>query len=386
MSDSDDTENYSFSLVSMVGPSKHDCGYCKKKDSSLSYGIWAHSLTCSDYQDLIDRGWRRSGHYLYKPDLYKTCCPLYTIRLNTMEFHVTKGQKKVIHKLNKHVMHEDTEMSNKASKPKSIPKTFDDLMHTPDTQENESRLKFVLERSSFSKEKYDLYCKYQVAIHKDEPKELSESSFKRFLVNSPLIMDDSGPIKYGSFHQKYMLDGKLIALAVIDILPLCVSSVYFIYDPDYSFLSLGKYSALKEISIVKELNKISSKLQWYYMGYYIHNCPKMNYKGTYHPSDLLDPINYQWYPLDDFKKQLEDKPFVTYANVNPAKIGYTVGWEDPSKITTAIMKEVYILVGNERIAPVTCIVSYSSSPKFKQGIKDYVCAVGIDLAKKLILC
>ena len=43
------------------------------------------------------------------------------------------------------------------------------------------------------------------------------------------------------------LDGKLIAVGVIDILPLCVSSVYLFYDPDMSHLKLGIYSALKEI-------------------------------------------------------------------------------------------------------------------------------------------
>lgn len=50
---------------------------------------------------------------------------------------------------------------------------------------------------------------------------------------------------YGSFHQQYLLDGKLIGVGVLDILPHCVSSKYFFYDPDYEFLSLGTYSALR---------------------------------------------------------------------------------------------------------------------------------------------
>ena len=41
------------------------------------------------------------------------------------------------------------------------------------------------------------------------------------------------------------MDGKLIAVGVLDILPHCISSVYFYYDTDYSCLSLGKYSALR---------------------------------------------------------------------------------------------------------------------------------------------
>ena len=50
---------------------------------------------------------------------------------------------------------------------------------------------------------------------------------------------------YGSFHQQYWLENKLIAVGVIDILPHCVSSVYFFYDPDYSHLSLGTYASLR---------------------------------------------------------------------------------------------------------------------------------------------
>lgn len=50
---------------------------------------------------------------------------------------------------------------------------------------------------------------------------------------------------YGSFHQQYWLGDKLIAVGVIDILPRCVSSVYFFYDPEYTSLSLGTYSSLR---------------------------------------------------------------------------------------------------------------------------------------------
>lgn len=37
-------------------------------------------LTVHDYQDLIDKGWRRSGAFLYRPDNMRTCCPQHTIR------------------------------------------------------------------------------------------------------------------------------------------------------------------------------------------------------------------------------------------------------------------------------------------------------------------
>lgn len=63
--------------------------------------MWAETLTVQDYQNLIDRGWRRSGKYCYKPIMDETCCPQYTIRCNAPRFNLSKSQKKVIKKFNK---------------------------------------------------------------------------------------------------------------------------------------------------------------------------------------------------------------------------------------------------------------------------------------------
>ena len=90
-----------------------------------------------------------------------------------------------------------------------------------------------------------------------------------------------------------------MAVGVIDILPACVSSVYFYYDPEFSFLSLGVYSALSEINLANKLRESSSELKYYYLGFYIHSCPKMRYKAQYRPSELLDPVSYKWVPLEE---------------------------------------------------------------------------------------
>jgi arginine-tRNA-protein transferase len=101
------------------------------------------------------------------------------------------------------------------------------------------------------KEEHALYAKYQMKIHHDTEKKCSFSQFKGFLCESPLsstkyIADNNASnIDYGSYHQQYRINGKLVAVGVIDILSNCVSSVYFFYDPDYQFLNLGTYSALK---------------------------------------------------------------------------------------------------------------------------------------------
>lgn len=63
--------------------------------------MWAHTMTCQDYQDLIDRGWRRSGCYCYKPEMNTTCCPSYTIKCDAMNFRLNKSHKKIIKRVNK---------------------------------------------------------------------------------------------------------------------------------------------------------------------------------------------------------------------------------------------------------------------------------------------
>nr|CAG4648657.1 EOG090X06AF [Polyphemus pediculus] len=136
--------------------------------------------------------------------------------------------------------------------------------------------------------------------------------FKRFLVQSPLqdFQGELGPdIGYGSFHQQYWLAGKLIAVGVVDILPSCVSSVYFFYNPDYNHLSLGTYASLREIALVRHLHETCPSISWYYLGFYIHSCPKMNYKAQYKPSYLLCPESYSWQPIQTCLAQIEKSKY-----------------------------------------------------------------------------
>lgn len=155
-------------------------------------------------------------------------------------------------------------------------------------------------------ESYLIYKKYQLIIHDDN--DVDEDKFKRFLSSSPLVdepdTNDNIKPKLGSFHQQYILDGKIIAVGVIDILPRCLSSKYLFYDPDYKFLSIGTYSALNEIKFTKELSIKRPDLHYYYMGFYVYNCPKMQYKGKFYPSDLLCDKTFEWVSLAECEKML----------------------------------------------------------------------------------
>jgi len=46
------------------------------------------------------------------------------------------------------------------------------------------------------------------------------------------------------------------------------------------------------------------------MGYYIHSCSKMRYKGAYRPSELLCPETKEWFPLDACVPLLDATPYV----------------------------------------------------------------------------
>ncbi|XP_078711495.1 arginyl-tRNA--protein transferase 1 isoform X1 [Lampetra fluviatilis] len=438
------------------------CGYCGGDAGKWSSGMWAHALTVHDYQDLIDRGWRRSGEYLYKPIMDKTCCPQYTIRCQVLDYRLSKSQKKILKRMTMYLANGDilpTEvpmdehpsachmphpvekpsqldtvivgevdqsdgalpkisgpsseekakrppkpgvgadpsrpMARKAkdlrrerrmlkqqkqggmesgdqasgsSQPESSsaqrlsalsapfpsdglasdagalsnvekgmrlaglshrqagqhpeqqapnqPKTLEDFVTKHKARDGKHKLEVRLVRSSPPSSEflasfqvsYLLYKRYQVVVHKDPPSKPSQEQFKRFLCNSPFKDEyaaDGPDVGYGSFHQQYWVDGRLIAVGVLDILPRCLSSVYLYYDPDFAFLSMGIYSALREVAFTRQLYTQAPALRYYYMGFYIHSCPKMRYKAQYGPADLLCPETYSWIPAPQCLPKLD---------------------------------------------------------------------------------
>ena len=69
-----------------------------------------------------------------------------------------------------------------------------------------------------------------------------------------------------------------------------MNSLYFIYDPDYRFLSLGVVGAIHEIEYIKMIQKkFNPCLRMYLLGSMVLNCEKVNYKLNYKPGLLLCP-------------------------------------------------------------------------------------------------
>nr|XP_010599509.1 arginyl-tRNA--protein transferase 1 isoform X4 [Loxodonta africana] len=201
--------------------------------------------------------------------------------------------------------------------------------------------------------------------------------FTRFLCSSPLEAENppDGPeCGYGSFHQQYWLDGRIIAVGVIDILPHCVSSVYLYYDPDYSFLSLGVYSALREIAFTKQLHEKTSQLSYYYMGFYIHSCPKMKYKGQYRPSDLLCPETYVWVPIEQCLPSLENSKYCRF-NQDP-EAGDEGRSQDPDRLQVFYRKAVL---------PYGVYRRQRRDPREEAAVLQYASLVGQRCSERMLL-
>ncbi|KAJ2612144.1 Arginyl-tRNA--protein transferase 1 [Coemansia sp. RSA 1365] len=317
------------------------CGYCGTPSGSRFFAARTQMLTCADYQTLIDRGWRRSGTLLYLTDHSDSCCAYYTIRTHALLVELRASEKKVLRKWRRSLLLRDC---GKRSDNTSVP--LEDQVQTAG-----DRLQVCLEPANFSEEKYLVFEKYQRTIHDDI--DSTRPGFRRFLCNSPLLFEQPEadandmdaslsnsllPHGLGSYHQCYYIDGRLAAVGVIDILPRCVSSVYLFYDPDFSDLSLGTYSAMREIALVRELHdRVSPQIEYYYMGYYVPSCPKMTYKARWRPADLLDLITFAWIPIDRCLERIHQHPaFSTFDPCVDARSLVRDNGQDVLKLTPVL--------------------------------------------------
>ncbi|XP_015202277.2 arginyl-tRNA--protein transferase 1 isoform X5 [Lepisosteus oculatus] len=461
----------SYTIVEYFGGDDgYRCGYCKNEHGNFSHGMWSHTMTVQDYQDLIDRGWRRSGKYVYKPIMNKTCCPQYTIRCHALHFQPSKTHKKILKKMNKFlskgempsrecdgepmeslcdeegsretpvdclgevsasvqeplVVDQETpspEGTSKVSKseplqtggsgerprerteqPAPVPAPSStragpkpglgvDPNRPPCRKAKELRRERRLQKEL---QRQQGGCPVDHGQHlpqsrqNSQPRTLEELvtdslptdathqvEFRRFLCDSPLQAESApdGPdCGYGSFHQQYWLDGRIIAVGVIDILPTSVSSVYLYYDPDFSSLSLGSYTALREIAFTRQLHQKAPKLCYYYLGFYIHSCPKMRYKGQYRPSDLLCPETFVWVPIERCLPRLDHSRYSRFH-------------EDPAAVDERALRDLgrTLVLHRRTVMPYAVYARKRKGPSDEKDVQQYAGLVGQVCAERILL-
>ncbi|KAL2001036.1 hypothetical protein VTN02DRAFT_2328 [Thermoascus thermophilus] len=349
------------SLFRPLGYQRNSCGYCKSENGSASYYTSSVSVRPEHYEDLVNRGWRRSGTLYYKQNLPRSCCPHYTLRLDASEFKPRKDQRKAINRWNKFVLGPEyirkaARLCPKTREEKRYRKQHFDLLTAvheaeysnvkrpidPETKrplEPAHKFEVTTDTDSISQAKYELFLKYQTTVHKEPASRWKNADFKRFLCSGlkrSTVKEDGKEKRLGSWHQCYRLDGKLIAVAVLDLLPHGVSSVYIYYDPEFSDWEFGKLSALREIAFTLE-----GAYQYYYMGFYIHSCQKMRYKAAYRPQYILDPESMTWDPLDgELMKKLDERPYVSMSRERKKQELGDTGAAEQETAATSEMNDV----------------------------------------------
>ena len=246
-----------FRIGRVYGSTYGFCSNCDRESISEELIIRPHSLTPHQYQDLIDSGWYRRGGV----KLFRLRCN-HNVYHTDWETHVNALQfDRRSHKSYGRVL-------------RRMPK---------------DRLTIETLPTHFNSEAFDLYNSYHVAKH-DKPMK-SMFSYAEHVVNSPLQHQTVDGVEYGTFHQLYRLDGKLVAIGIIDVVPKGVVSIYMWYDVSkaISKYSFGVYSALKEIELVCSYNQRSPNMQYYYLQGWNKLNKKLEYKSNYTPCHFYCP-------------------------------------------------------------------------------------------------
>ena len=270
---------------------------------------------------------------------------------------------------------------------KTEPTHVEDLLHVPEPEKCKHKLRKVLLCLNPLDEKfietyeqsYAVFRKFQMIIHKEPPDKCEKQHFDQFCIDSPLVQEDGPPgtdIKYGSYHQQYWIDDNLVMVGVVDILPQGVLCNYLYYDPYYRFIFPGVYSALCEIAMNQTLCQRAPELRYYYIGYYVHDCPKMNYKRKYDSCYLLCPLTHRYVPLETCRKKLDVAKYCKFSDE---------GDEVGKGASEGAVGDV--LIASDGVP--NGFVKYSViRDKFRESIDDmivsYVKTVGEDLAKTMI--
>ena len=213
------------------------CPYIDGLQSRMEYK-YIENCTASYNSALIKRGWRRFGNYFFRP-LCEGCSKCESMATDVSAFKASKSQRRIMKKNN------DTEV--------------------------------LIGRPRVTKYHIDLYNKY----HKFK----SEKSGWKFRAITPQNYYENYVEGMGDFGKEivYIKDNKIIGIDYVDIVDDGLSAIYFFYDPDYNHLSLGTYSLLYQIELARMY-----ELKHIYLGYYVKECPSLNYKDRYKPYTILD--------------------------------------------------------------------------------------------------
>ncbi|MBX2879842.1 MAG: arginyltransferase [Granulosicoccus sp.] len=228
--------------IKLYQGSVNECSYLDNREAVNIYADPHHPHPRAVYNQLIRRGFRRSGEYVYRPGC-TDCSACTPVRILTERFKQRRTDKRNL----------------------SI----------------NSDLNVEFLPSVFTDEYFDLYQRYLSARHPaggmDDP---DPEDFSRFLLNP-----------WGeTLFLTARLDGKLLAVAVTDATADGLSAVYTFFDTDYARRGLGRYAILQQIRLCTIMS-----FPYLYLGYWVDGCDKMQYKTSFQPQEHFDGHDWQIY-------------------------------------------------------------------------------------------
>jgi len=213
---------------------EHECNYLPGRNAKTVFADPNFPMNENIYTVLARHGFRRSGKHIYKPQCQQ-CNACIAIRLPVNNFIRNRNQKR------NWVRNND--------------------------------LKITKVSANFNNEYFNLYQRYLAVRHPDGGMDSSDpENFTSFL-----ITDWATTVFY-----EFRKTDKLLAVAVVDELTDGLSAVYTFFEPNQSHRSLGRFAVLTEIEAAR-----NQGLQWLYLGYWIADCKKMQYKDEYQPLEYF---------------------------------------------------------------------------------------------------
>jgi len=207
------------------------CPYLPGK-MSRNEAYWADTLDSDQYLRLMGRGFRRSGHVVYRPRC-EGCQACRQLRVGVDDFAATSSMKRVWRK--------NLDVTMEANLP------------------------------ALSEEKFAMFCRYLDDQH-DGTMNRDRQTCQEFLYSSPT----------STLEFSYRLGQRLIGVSIADVVPGGLSSVYMYFEPEFAGRSLGTLSILREIDHCKR-----SALAYYYLGYFVAGAKTMAYKSRFRPNEIL---------------------------------------------------------------------------------------------------